>query len=291
MNGQGCARDPVEIMRREMTVRFGSVPTTVPNAFYVDEEVLTISNEAFVFKTLGGVRFHYRRGEGITVDRAQDQADESDSDFELFLWGTVFGAVAWLNGLVPLHASAVDVGGRIVAFTADSGGGKSTLAASLAAFGLPHVCDDTLVVSIDGDEVTALADEKPLKLWGDALSLLGIDAERPIPAYEGKFYASAPQKAEGMLPFTDLIFLERGESVSLTPITGAEKLMILPSALYRGFVHLARGNRSVHEKMLLTLSSRVRFWILKRPFDQAQFGDSIMKIKDIVSDPKSHDNK
>lgn len=282
MNGQGCAHDPVGVMQREMAVRFGQVPDTIPDAFYVEDDVLLISNEAFVFRTMGGVRFHYRRGEGITVDLTQDQAEESDSDFELFLWGTVFGAVAWLNGLVPLHASAVDVGGRIVAFTADSGGGKSTLSASLAALGLPHVCDDTLVVSIEGGEVTALADEKSLKLWGDALSLLGIDADRPIPAYEGKFYASAPQKAVGKLPFTDLIFLERGESVTLTPITGVEKLTILPSALYRGFVHLARGDRAAHERMLLGVCSQVRFWRLERPFNPEKFADSIMKIKDIL---------
>lgn len=122
MNWQGCARDPEAIMRREMTVRFGPVPSTVPDAFYEDDGVLTISNEAFVFVTMGGVRFHYRRGEGVVVDLSQDQADEGDSDFELFLWGTVFGAVAWLNGLVPLHASAIDISGRVVAFTADSGG-------------------------------------------------------------------------------------------------------------------------------------------------------------------------
>lgn len=129
-----------------------------------------------------------------------------------------------------------------------------------------------------------MADKKSLKLWGDALSLLSMDAERSIPAYEGKFYASAPRKAAGKLPFTDLIFLEQGESVTLSPITGAEKLTILLSALYRGFVHLARGNRSAHEKMLLTLSSRVRFWRLERPFDPAQFADSIVKIKDILGD-------
>lgn len=282
MAERASTADPVEVMRREMRVCFGAVPASVPDPFYAEDGVLTIATDAFVFRTPGGVGFHYQRGTGLTVESPVDAAAGEESDFELFLWGTVFGTVAWLNGLIPLHASSVDAGGRVVAFTADSGGGKSTLAASLAALGLPHVCDDTLVVSLAGNRVTALADEKSLKLWGDALSLLGMNADRPIPAYEGKFYASAPSKAVGQLPFTDLVFLEQGESVAIEPITGAEKLAILPAALYRGFVHLARGDRSAHERMLLTLGSQVRFWRLSRPFDAPQFSDSILKIKDIV---------
>lgn len=169
-----------------------------------------------------------------------------------------------------------------MAFTADSGGGKSTLAASLAGLGLPHVCDDTLVVSL-ADGVVAMPDAKPLKLWGDALRMTGMSAERPIRSMPGKHYADAALKATKALPLTDLYFLERGESVEVEQVMGVQKLSMLPEALYRNFVHTARGDRSAHERLLLAFCAQVRFWRLRRPFDSRSFSSDIMKIKDIVA--------
>lgn len=281
MSEQVAARNPQELMEREMRVTFGPVPEAIENSFYNEEDIFVISDEEFLFTSLDHVRYHYRRGAGLTV---QLPPAGLDSDYELFLWGTVFGAVAWLNGLVPLHASAVDVGGRIVAFTADSGGGKSTLAAGLAGLGLPHVCDDTLVVSVDPDGITALPDAKPLKLWDDALVLTNLEAARPVPSMPGKHYASASVKALLALPLTDLVFIEKGERIEIEPVTGAAKFGLLPEALYRRFVHVARGDRAVHEQFILRFCSKVRFWRLRRPFDPLRFGADLQSIKAMLLD-------
>lgn len=286
MNVNELSPDLVERMNREMETRPGEVPASITGSFFSDES-FAISGSEFIFDTLDGVRFHYQLGKGLVVQMPADAAVRgigslAETDYELFLWGTVFGAVAWLNGLVPLHASAVDVGGRIVAFTADSGGGKSTLAAGLARLGLPHVCDDTLVVSV-GERVVAMPDAKPLKLWGDALALTATEAIRPVLSMPGKHYASPETKAASALPLTDLYFLEVGESVEAEPVTGSEKLTLLPWALYRNFVHTARGDRAAHERFLMSFCSQVRFWRLRRPFDPASFSTDLLKIKDIVA--------
>jgi hypothetical protein len=281
MSVQEVAQDPAVLMQKEMRIRQGIVPNAIANAFF-DDQALAISTTEFIFVTLDNVRFHYQVGKGLTVQLPEGADSLDETDFELFLWGTVFGAIAWLNGLVPLHASAVEVNGRAVAFTADSGGGKSTLAAGLARLGLPHVCDDTLVLATRGT-ITAMPDGKPLKLWDDALLLTGMAAERPIQSMPGKHYANAALKAGGILPLTDLYFLERGESVEVEPITGARKLSMLPEALYRNFVHAARGDRSAHEQFLLGFCSQVRFWTLRRPFDSRTFSADLLKVKDIIA--------
>lgn len=264
------------LMQREMRVTFGQVSAEIDNHFYSDEYGFIISENEFIFISPDDVRFYYCLGRGLTV---QLPPAGLDTDYELFLWGTVFGTVAWLNGLVPLHASAVDVGGRVVAFTADSGGGKSTLAAALASLGLPHVCDDTLVVALQQAGVVALPDGKRLKLWDDALRMTEIKAMGAVPSMPGKSYAVPMHKATGPLPLTDLVFLERGDSVVFEPITGAAKLSLLPAALYRGFVHTARGNRALHEHFVLSFCSKVRFWRLRRPFDSIRFGSDVRAIK------------
>lgn len=183
---------------------------------------------------------------------------------------------------MPLHASAVDVGGRIVAFTADSGGGKSTMAAGLAWLGLPHVSDDTLLVAL-GDKIIGIPDAKPLKLWDDALILTDSAADRPVQSMPGKHYAQPAVKAAQALPITDLCFIEFGEAVSLTPVVGVEKLQMLPGALYRDFVHAARGDRSLHEQFLLRFCTEVRFWKLSRPRDSARFTQDLLEIRKIVA--------
>ncbi len=62
---------------------------------------------------------------------------------------------AALQGLEVLHASAVGVGGRAVAFTAASGTGKSSLAAHLVAAGATFLTDDVLALESTGDTVLA----------------------------------------------------------------------------------------------------------------------------------------
>lgn len=285
MNPNELSPDLVERMKREMQTRPGKVPTTIAGSFF-SEDGFEISESEFIFETCDGVRFHYRLGKGLIVQMPADAAARGfnslkDTDCELYLWGTVFGAVAWLNGLVPLHASAVDVGGRIVAFTADSGGGKSTLAAGLAGMGLPHICDDTLVVSI-ADRIMAMPDAKPLKLWDDALILTDSAAERPVQSMPGKHYAQPALKAMDALPLTDLCFIEFGESVALEPIVGVEKLRLLPDAMYRNFVHAARGDHALHQQFLLRFCSEVRFWKLRRPFNPRTFNEDLLKIKEVI---------
>ena len=115
-------------LHREMRVTYVDRLPELAGPLLVSDGYLDLTSGAFRFTSPGGARFHYALGCGISaIEPDAGLADE----FELFLWGTVFGAVTWLNGFFALHASAVEFGGRAIAFTADSGGGKSTLAAAL----------------------------------------------------------------------------------------------------------------------------------------------------------------
>lgn len=269
----------LDLMRREMRFAMGNVPDQLPDSFYRFEG-FEMSEDSFIFVTPRGVGFHYRRGCGLV---AHLPAESERSEFDLYLWGTVFGAVAWLNGLVPLHASAVTAGRSVVAFTADSGGGKSTLAAALTRHGFDHVCDDTLVVAMEEDRLVGLPDAKPLKLWEDALALAGAESEAPIDFVPGKHYARTDRKALDALPFTDLVFLERGEEVTLEPVLGARKLQMVPDALYRAVIHVARDRQDLHAQFMIRAATRVRFWILRRPFDPAVFERSVERIAELLA--------
>jgi hypothetical protein len=71
-------------------------------------------------------RYRIEGGDEILVD--QDRG-APDRNLRLFLLGSAFGALLHQRGLLPLHANAVQIDGKAVAFMGASGAGKSTLAA------------------------------------------------------------------------------------------------------------------------------------------------------------------
>src|SRR5437763_1753965 len=98
------AKTPAElVMERETRVTYGAVPRRL-----LDDDLPDMSwqfrDGEFLLRAVGEHYFHYRHGRGITVERAEtvDAAEES-----LWLNGSVYAAVASLNGLVPIHASAI----------------------------------------------------------------------------------------------------------------------------------------------------------------------------------------
>lgn len=120
----------------------------------------------------GGYRIHYSHGltfylnASITeismgcaapMDKPMEQNDVAD-----FLLGPVLGVVLRLRGVTCLHASAVALGGKAIAFMGVPGAGKSTTAALFARNG--H--------SILADDITALAErERSFYLCSSCISL------------------------------------------------------------------------------------------------------------------------
>lgn len=74
--------------------------------------------------------------------------------WQRLLFAQVLPLAAALQGLTVLHASAVAVNGRAVAFAASSGTGKTSLAAHLVAGGAVPITDDVLALELGGGGVT-----------------------------------------------------------------------------------------------------------------------------------------
>ncbi|MFC3174979.1 hypothetical protein ACFOD9_12035 [Novosphingobium bradum] len=220
---------PVALMRREMAVRQGLVPVEL-DGLPVAPGHNRMSRDAFLLRE-PEVAFLYRRSEGVVVARGPGWTPQLE---ELYLNGSVCAAVASLNGLLPIHASAVVVEGRVVAFTAPAGGGKSTLAAGLAALGLPLFCDDTLVARVEPDgSLLCLPGHKRMKLWPDAVELTGSTPLEQVSADYAKFYVSTAGSAvDGPLPLGALVFLETGAEPALLPLHGGGKIARLSDDHY-----------------------------------------------------------
>ena len=94
----------------------------------------------------GTARYRVEAGQRVTVT---PHHSASERKIVLFLLGSVIGIICHQRRLMPLHASAILVNGRAIAFCGHSGIGKSTLVSHLAARGHAMLCDDVCVVSLD----------------------------------------------------------------------------------------------------------------------------------------------
>lgn len=74
----------------------------------------------------------------------------------VLLTGAIVALLLTLRGRCVLHASAVEVGGRAIAFIGSSGQGKTTVAALLCAAGAPLVTDDVLPVDFGEGELQSV---------------------------------------------------------------------------------------------------------------------------------------
>ena len=125
------------------------------------------------------------------------------------------------QGKLVLHASAVTFGGRSVAFVAQSGRGKSTLAAAFAAAGMEFMTDDGLQIEWREGQLVVLPGHASIRLWEDSQhALIGQRVEAaPALAYTTKlrFLASdtLPFCAEPQ-PLHAAFFLGDGQSKSIT---------------------------------------------------------------------------
>ncbi len=171
-----------------------------------------------------------RNGAFVTVDDRQAPGDE----LAQFVAGPVMGTVLTQRGYFVLHASAVRIGGEVVAFTAPSGVGKSTLAVLLAGCGAEYLADDIVVVRMDDDvprmvtgpRVAKVADERLVPGW-TVLAREGLS---------GRCVAcpAADERGDGeALPLARICVVTDGASedpVRVTTLSGASAVMALADA-------------------------------------------------------------
>lgn len=263
------------VLARETVWRHGPVPAQLAG-IAVPPGYRLIAEGCYLQRCESGYGYFHAPGEGIVIERPPG----ADPDEEvLWLNGSVYAAVASLNGFLPLHASAVAHEGRVFAFTGPSGAGKSTLAAGLGRHGFPLFCDDTLLIDLHSTAgLLAMPGHKRLKLLPDSLALAGAEAEQPVGADTGKYYA---RPAAGIvnqpLPLDSLIFIEPGATPQWDKISGAERFVRLDIDHYTQeiFHQAVRPSRQEQFSLRARLAGALVMARLVRPVSPAGFAASL----------------
>jgi len=136
------------------------------------------------------------------------------------------------QGKLVFHASAVEIDGGAIAFVAESGRGKSTLAASFASDGFRFLTDDGLIVEPAAQGHVVLPSHPSIRLWEDSEAALIAPATISAPALH--FTAKSRFLAGEQLAFCDeprplhrVYFLGDGAAadIEFQRLTGSEAMV------------------------------------------------------------------
>jgi hypothetical protein len=205
----------------------------------------------------------------------------------LFLFGSVMGLICHQRGLLPLHASAVAVGNRAIAFCGPPGMGKSTLAAFCVDAGARLVADDILVVTTDRENgVIAKPGMPKVKLWRDALDVLGRATDGLVRdwARSEKFHVHAGQHiVTEPVRLEHILVLDANDDAGIgltTPLAGASAVSELIQNTYRAEYLDIAHRRAAHFAECARLSRLTKVTRLTRRRDIAALRNTAAMLLD-----------
>jgi hypothetical protein len=166
----------------------------------------------------------------------------SARNLRLFLLGSALGGILHQRGLLPLHANAIEIDGRAVAFMGHSGAGKSTMAAWFLDRGYRVLADDVCVVTMDETgQPLAHRGIPRLRLWRQAIEVSGRTVDDYELAFDDmdKFNVPTPRPRDNRPVPLDHIYLlekaeEQGRSAGVRRLAGVEAVDALVANTYRG---------------------------------------------------------
>jgi hypothetical protein len=225
-------------------------------------------------------RYSIREGREIVVEPS---ADAPDHNVRLFLLGSALGALLHQRGLLPLHANAIEMEGRAVAFCGHSGAGKSTIAAWFHDRGHRILTDDVCVIGFDAaGRALAYPGIPRLRLWREALEASGRDAGEYRRSFDemDKYDVPSERRALEPLPLAAIYLLRQAEADASGPsierLQGVDCVETVVSNTYRGAYLRTIGRTGEHLAACLRVARQVpvfraaRLWGFDRFDAQAE---------------------
>lgn len=225
----------------DVEIAFGTPPIVAD-----EKPGYTVAGAGTLLSVPGVGRYWIER-DRILVEPA---TDASEKNLRLFLLGSAFGALIHQRGLLPLHANAIEIGDRAVAFMGRSGAGKSTIAAWFHDRGFRVLADDVCVVAMDGAGRPFVHSGVPrLRLWREALKASGRTTDTHEPSFDGRDKFDVPTAGVapvGPIELSHVYLLGQARSGAggVRSLKGVEAVNALVANTYRGsFIPRIGGTR------------------------------------------------
>jgi hypothetical protein len=261
----------------DVIIRFGEVE--IPRSQGLVNGLLRAGEDEACLSFGGIGSFLVRQGHEIIVDPAPG---EDERWVRNAVMGPVMGTLLYQRRWLTLHASSISLGGKAVAFMADRGWGKSTMAAAMVARGHDLVADDVTAVKSDGNELVVTPGHPLLKLWPDAAASVNEDPGK-LPeiapgSYKRNLRASRRFTSDS-LPLGCIYVLDGGDILEIEPLRPQEALTELIRSTYgRDLLQAVRPGS--HLQQCADVVNSVPIRRLRRPYSLEALSDVVRLIEE-----------
>jgi len=224
--------------------------------------------EAFLYwQTVG--KFWVRSGHEIIVDPLPDLDERI---IRLPLLGAVMAVLLHQRGYLVLHASAISLADRAVAFVGEKGQGKSTMAATLHAQGYQFLADDIVAIDFDhSGHPIVLSGFPQFKLWADAVLAIGDNPEmlpRVHPQVDKRSHRINDRFAQTKSPLKQIYVLQHGTDIRIQRLNPQQTILHLIANSYMsrfGNQMLQGAEAANHLRQCIALAKQIPICALQRP--------------------------
>jgi hypothetical protein len=187
--------------------------------------------------------FHFSPGADTLLCAPADPADPA---WKRFLLDTGLWSVSLIRGYELLHASAVELPEGVVAFVADMGGGKTSLAAEFVRSGSPLFADDVVALRPADGEVRAYPGPPLMNLSLEQPQAGAAEIGPVLATFDDEAWVAVANRANGARSLAAVYLLDRraGLEEAVEPFE-ATVLDLLPHSF--GFRHLRGRTRTRFE--------------------------------------------
>jgi hypothetical protein len=211
---------------------------------------------------------------------AAPAAQATDRSVLSFLFGPCFGAIAYLNHILPLHASAIETAHGCVGFIGRSGAGKSTMVAALSKRGHPIHSDDVCMLqTMSNGELVSWPGIRWIRLTDDAaLALDYVQAAAPRTGRKHTLMLEPGRIPVGPSIPRAIYALEEsamGDVASITRLRGARAAERIIANAYRPHLAHELGAWPRAVACCVAIADRVPVFLLQRPRDFARMADTL----------------
>jgi hypothetical protein len=236
------------------------------NPLYADD-YWQMNQDEFAMQVEGVGNFYACKGNDIEYS---PHPDVSDEEVQLYLSGSVYGAILHQRRILPMHGSCFATLGKGVMLCGESGAGKSALTAALSLDGCIFLTDDVTPVIFNSHIPNIVVFSDRIKLWEDTLEQLNLDKSglKRISPETDKYYFSIDKSAAGLVPLNIIYLLEihdQKESI-FSELTGSDRFSSLHNEIYRReFLNGMPDNETIYFRNLVDISNNVKIFSVKRP--------------------------
>lgn len=266
----------------DVVIRYGDVPERIPDSISMGPCSEATPRE-YLLKIPDVARFWVREGRLVVIS---PEPGVGEDDIRVFVLSSIMGSLAHQNGFLPLHASAVEMGGECVLFAGSSGNGKSTLAAALYGRGHRLMADDLCAISVDSrGRPMVHPGYRHLKLWADALDELdpSMGELHRVRSEIDKFSVRLTDRVGSQaLPLRKVFALtpRTSATVEFQEMEGREKLNFIRRETFRLKLVRGFGVRETHFALCSALAKNTPMYLVRRPQGFDGLGQLVLHLEE-----------